>query len=184
MTELIVQAFAHAEARAESRPDEPVLLLIDEADSLAARRDEQHMHHEDKAGLNTLLQRIDGLRRRKRRVAVIFITNRPDALDPAIRRRAALQLTFGRPDDATREAMFRRFMPELKLTDRQISDLVHATGQDAKRKHKAAFTSSDITDRLLPAALREAFAAGRAMSASDILNQAKHTEPSPVFGGD
>ena len=64
------------------------MLLIDEADALAATRTEQHMHHEDKAGLNTLLQRIDGLRLGKRRIAVIFITNRPDALDLAIRRRA------------------------------------------------------------------------------------------------
>jgi hypothetical protein len=32
------------------------------------------MHHEDKAGMNTLLQRIDNLRLTKRRIAVIFIT--------------------------------------------------------------------------------------------------------------
>lgn len=97
MSDLIVQAFTQAEAKAESVRGEPILLLIDEADALAAKRTDQHMHHEDKAGLNTLLQRIDGLRQSNRRIAVIFITNRPDALDPAIRRRAALRLTFGRP---------------------------------------------------------------------------------------
>ena len=185
MTDLIVQAFAHAEARAEAGGGEPVLFLIDEADALAARRDEQHMHHEDKAGLNTLLQRIDGLRRRRLPVVVLFITNRPDALDPAIRRRAALQLTFGRPDDETRAAIFRRFLPELKLSDRQISELVHLTGPlDGKRKHRAGFTASDITDRLLPAALREAYAAGRPLAAADLVAQAKLIEPSPPFGGE
>jgi SpoVK/Ycf46/Vps4 family AAA+-type ATPase len=62
MTDLIVHAFTQAEARADALKGEPLLLLIDEADALAARRVDQHMHHEDKAGLNTLLQRIDGLR--------------------------------------------------------------------------------------------------------------------------
>jgi SpoVK/Ycf46/Vps4 family AAA+-type ATPase len=98
MSDLIVQAFAQAEARAASLK-EPTLLLLDEADALAARRDTQQMHHEDKAGLNTLLQRLDNLRLAGLTIAVIFITNRPDALDPAIRRRAALDLFFERPAD-------------------------------------------------------------------------------------
>jgi len=70
------------------------------------------MHHEDKAGLNTLLQRIDGLRLGKRRVAVIFVTNRPDALDPAVRRRAALRLSFRRPSDEVRIEMFRQSLAD------------------------------------------------------------------------
>jgi len=62
MTDLIAQAFTAVEEKAKRNSGEPVLLLIDEADSLAAKRTEQHMHHEDKAGVNTLLQRIDRLR--------------------------------------------------------------------------------------------------------------------------
>ena len=92
MTHLIVQAFTQAEQRADALKSEPILLLIDEADALAAKRTDQHMHHEDKAGLNTLLQRIDGLRLCHRRIVVVFVTNRPDSLDPAVRRRAALPL--------------------------------------------------------------------------------------------
>ena len=182
MTDLIVHAFTQAEARAEQLGDVPVLLLFDESDALAARRDEQHMHHEDKAGLNTLLQRIDGLRRRQTRVAVLFITNRPDALDPAIRRRAALQLTFGRPGDDVRAEIFRRFVPELRMSERQIGELVQFTGAEAKKKHGTTFTSSDITDRLLPGALREAYTAGRPLAVSDLIAQAKAVQPSPVFG--
>ena len=82
MTDLIVQAFAQAEHRADTLRGKPLLLLIDEADALAAKRVDQHMHHEDKAGMNTLLQRIDNLRMGNRRMAVIFITNRPDAARP------------------------------------------------------------------------------------------------------
>jgi len=179
MTDLIVQAFTQAEARADSLRGEPVLLLIDEADALAARRTDQHMHHEDKAGLNTLLQRIDGLRMSKRRVAVIFITNRPDALDPAVRRRSALRLSFGRPDEALLANLFRESLPELSLTAKSVNKLVALTHHDAKKKYGATFTASDVTDRLIPAALRDAYAEDRPLAAEDLIRHAEAMEPTP-----
>lgn len=181
MTDLIVQAFTQAEARAESLRGDPVMLLIDEADALAAKRTDQHMHHEDKAGLNTLLQRIDGLRISKRRIAVIFITNRPDALDPAIRRRSALRLSFGRPGEEMLGNLFRESLTELGLTPKQIKSLVALTGHDAKKKHGAAFTASDVTDRLIPAALRDAYAEDRPLKAEDLLRHAEVMEPTPLM---
>jgi SpoVK/Ycf46/Vps4 family AAA+-type ATPase len=181
MTELIVQAFTQAEHHADSVRGEPVLLLIDEADALAARRTDQHMHHEDKAGLNTLLQRIDGLRLSRRRIAVLFITNRPDALDPAIRRRAALRLTFLRPSDEVRAELFRRSLPELNLPQRTVAELVALTGNGAKHKSPASFTTSDITDRLLPAALRQAYAEKRRLTADDLVQHAKTMLPTPLM---
>ena len=90
---------------------------------------------------------------------MIFITNRPDALDPAIRRRAALRLTFSRPDDEVRAELFRQSLPELGLTPIQVKELVTLTGHDAEKEFGETFTASDITDRLLPAALRDAYAA-------------------------
>jgi AAA+ superfamily predicted ATPase len=183
MTDLIVQAFTQAEQRAAALNGSPLLLLIDEADSLAAKRVDQHMHHEDKAGLNTLLQRIDGLRLGGRRIAVIFITNRPDALDPAVRRRSALRLTFRRPDDKQRAELFRQSIPEVELSANHLRDLVAATGSEAKRKYGATFTWSDITDRLVPAAVRDAFAAGRLLSAVDIVQHAQEMEPTPLMQG-
>jgi len=181
MTDLIVQAFAQTEARADALNGAPVLLLIDEADALAARRVDQHMHHEDKAGLNTLLQRVDSLRLGNRRIAVIFITNRPHALDPAIRRRAALRLSFKRPDDNVRAEIFRQSLPELKIDAGQLRDLVAFTGAAAVKKHGATFTSSDITDRLLPAALRDAYAEHRAVSAADLIAHSREMEPTPLM---
>lgn len=181
MTDLIVQAFTQAEARAESLRGEPVMLLIDEADALAAKRTDQNMHHEDKAGLNTLLQRIDGLRIKKRRMAVIFITNRPDALDPAIRRRSALRLSFGRPGEEMLGNLFRESLPELELTPRQIKSLVALTGQDAKKKYGATFTASDVTDRLIPAALRDAYSQDRPLKAEDLQQHAEVMEPTPLM---
>lgn len=185
MTDLIVQAFAQAEVRADALKGQPLLLLIDEADALAAKRVDQHMHHEDKAGLNTLLQRIDGLRLGGKRIAVIFITNRPNALDPAIRRRAALRLTFRRPDDEQRAELFRQSIPEVELSAKQLRELVAATGVDAQKSFGATYTWSDITDRLVPAAVRDAYAAHRQLTAADLVRHAHEMEPTPLMhGGD
>ena len=183
MTDLIVQAFAQAEARADALKGQPLLLLIDEADALAAKRVDQHMHHEDKAGLNTLLQRIDSLRLSGRRIAVLFITNRPEALDPAIRRRAALRLTFQRPDDEQRAELFRQSVPELELGAKTIRELVNATGAEAEKKYGATFTWSDITDRLVPAAMRDAYAERRPLNAEDVVRHAHELEPTPLMNG-
>jgi AAA+ superfamily predicted ATPase len=183
MTDLIVQAFTQDEQRADALKGQPLLLLIDEADALAARRVDQHMHHEDKAGLNTLLQRIDGLRLGGRRIAVLFITNRPDALDPAIRRRAALRLTFARPDDQQRAELLRRSIPELELSAKDLRELVAATGADSKKKYGATFTWSDITDRLIPAAVRDAYAARRPLASADLVAHAREMEPTPLMHG-
>jgi AAA+ superfamily predicted ATPase len=183
MTELIVQAFSQAEALADRLKGAPVLLLIDEADALAARRVDQHMHHEDKAGLNTLLQRLDGLRESGRRIAVIFITNRPQALDPAVRRRSALRLTFGRPDDEARTELFRRSVPEIELDEKQLRKLILLTGSGADEKYGATFTYSDISDRLIPAAVRDAYEARRPLTAADLIEQATVMEPTPLMSG-
>lgn len=181
MTDLIVQAFMQAEARADALKGQPLLLLIDEADALAAKRVDQHMHHEDKAGLNTLLQRLDGLRLSGRRIAVLFITNRPDALDPAVRRRAALRLTFRRPNDEQRAVLFRQSIPELELSAKHLRDLVAATGAEAEKNYGACFTWSDITDRLVPAALRDAYAERRQLAADDLIRYARELEPTPMM---
>jgi AAA+ superfamily predicted ATPase len=177
MNDLIAQAFVHAEARARSLKGEPLLLLMDEADALATSRDTQQMHHEDKAGLNTLLQRLNNLR-----LAVIFITNRPDALDPAIRRRAALKLSFPRPSDEVRAEIIKTSLPELSLKGAEVAELVRLTGEQEPKNRGIPFTSSDITDRLLTAALREAYTHDRKLRYEDILDQARTIEPPPRMG--
>jgi AAA+ superfamily predicted ATPase len=182
MSDLIAQAFVQAEARAKALKGDPLLLLMDEADALAASRDTQQMHHEDKAGLNTLLQRLNNLRLTRLPIAVIFITNRPDALDPAIRRRAALDLNFLRPNDEVRAELIKTSVPELSLTSEQLAELVRLTGEQEPKNKGIQFTSSDITDRLLPSALREAYTQDRPLRFEDILEHARRLEPSPRMG--
>jgi AAA+ superfamily predicted ATPase len=183
MTDLIVQAFAQAETRARALGGDPVLLLLDEADALAASRDVQQMHHEDKAGLNTLLQRLDSLRPTRLPIAAMFVTNRPNSLDPAVRRRAALTLRFERPGDAVRAEILRSAVPELKLAASALERLVRLTG-GAEENGKVPFTASDLTDRLLPAAFRAAYAADRPLTAEDLVSRAQEMTATPPFGGD
>jgi len=177
MSDLIVQAFVQAEARAKALRGDPVLLLLDEADALAVSRETQQMHHEDKAGLNTLLQRLDNLRLTRLPIAALFITNRPDALDPAVRRRAALDLHFERPRDEIRGQIVLTSVPELKLGKAEIAQLVRLTGPDEPKNRNVPFTASDLTDRLLPAALRSAYSEKRALEVRDLLQQAQMMEP-------
>jgi AAA+ superfamily predicted ATPase len=182
MSDQIVQAFTQAETRAAALDGEPVLLLLDEADALAARRDTQQMHHEDKAGLNTLLQRLDNLRLQRLAIAVIFITNRPDALDPAIRRRSALNLLFERPSDAVRAEIIRYSLPELTWTDDRLKQLIHLTGEQEPKNQGIAFTASDLTNRLFMGALREAYSNGRELAVRDLLEQAEQIISTPRMG--
>src|SRR6266852_2692091 len=182
MSDLIVQAFAQAEARAKALGGDPVLLLLDEADALAVSRETQQMHHEDKAGLNTLLQRLDKLRLAKLPIAALFITNRPEALDPAIRRRAALDLHFERPGDNIRAKILLTSVPELRLGEAAVVELVRLTGPNEPKNNGVPFTASDLTDRLLPAALRRAYYERRALEVRDLIEQAQMLEPTPLHG--
>ena len=55
-------------------------LIIDEADSLASTRDTVQSHHEDKVAVNTIIQKVDDLRRHSGRILVFLCTNRAGAL--------------------------------------------------------------------------------------------------------
>jgi AAA+ superfamily predicted ATPase len=182
MSDLISQAFARAEQHARLFSGDPVLLLVDEADALAARRDTQQMHHEDKAGLDTVLQQLDNLRLEQLPLAALFITNRPEALDPAIQRRAALVLRFDRPNDEVRRLLFESSLPEIGLLKRDVAELVGLTGPAEAKNHGVPFTSSDITDRLLSGALRTAFMADEPLAYRHLRDVACELAPTPPMG--
>ena len=50
-------------------------LIIDEGDSLASTRDTAQSHHEDKVAVNTIIQKVDDLRRHSGRILVFLCTN-------------------------------------------------------------------------------------------------------------
>lgn len=155
-------------------------LIIDEADSLAANRTNHQSHHEDKVAVNTLIQKIDDVRRFNGRVLVIFCTNHFAAIDPAILRRAAYLEEFRRPDDKEREEMFVMDCNGLGLDQGVIKELVHLTGP--KGPHKLAFTFSDIRTRLLPEALALAYP-NRKITADDLTQVITKIKPTPEIAG-
>jgi AAA+ superfamily predicted ATPase len=151
-------------------------LIIDEADSLAANRATQQSHHKDKVAVNTLIQKVDDVRRFSGRVLVILCTNRYEALDPAILRRAAHHEEFRRPDDAERRQIIELDCDGLGLPASCIDDLVSLTGP--RGPHKLGYTFSDIRTRLVPQALAQAYPE-RKLSPDDFVAAAKLVKPSP-----
>jgi SpoVK/Ycf46/Vps4 family AAA+-type ATPase len=152
-------------------------LIIDEADSLSSTRDTAQSHHEDKVAVNTIIQKVDDLRRHNGRILVFLCTNRAGALDPAIVRRAARTEIFERPNEREREELFRMDLGGLNIKDHTIQELVRLTGA---RDGQPGFTFSDLRAKLLPDALCRAFPS-RALTDDDFLNAAKEVQPSPAL---
>ena len=130
------------------------VLVIDEADSIAAARTQQHSHHEDKVAVNTLIQGIDDLRRYRGRVVVILCTNRLSVIDPALLRRAAIIERFERPSDDERHQLLSRDLEGIGITAPQLTELAKLTGP---RGDAPGWTFSDFRTRLYPAAVAKAF---------------------------
>jgi SpoVK/Ycf46/Vps4 family AAA+-type ATPase len=177
MSKLISKAFQDAlKLAAESKT--PVILLLDEADSLAQSREESQMHHEDRAGVNALIQGIDHIRNSPIPILVVFCTNRVQALDPAIRRRAAIVHTFSRPNKEQRLDVFRKYLSEIKMTPEQLNKLVELTGETASRGY--SFTYSDLFTRLIPQAILNAYP-HHALTYAILSETAEQMKPAPPF---
>ena len=93
-----------------------------------------------------------------------------------------MSLTFGRPTDEVRAAILRQSLPELELSAKNVQELVRQTGPAAKKNKGVGFTASDITDRLLPSALRKAYSHGRPVTAEELITLASEMLPSPSMG--
>jgi AAA+ superfamily predicted ATPase len=161
MTRLISAAFDHTMEQAKKlcspngKARGAIILLVDEADALAQSRENDQMHHEDKAGVNAFIRGIDSLGNGKLPAAVIMCTNRPNNLDPAIKRRAADIFLFGRPDDEQRRQVLYKPLGELGLSNEEINQVVSLTGARDGRSY--GFTYSDITQRLIPTIVLDAY---------------------------
>jgi len=161
MTRLISGAFRQVqEAVGKTRGGDKkagrgIILLIDEADALAQSREASQMHHEDRAGVNALIRGIDDLAEKHLPVAVVMCTNRLSSLDPAVRRRAAVVFEFHRPNKAQRLATLSSGLDGSGLSAKDLEDLATLTGKAGGRGY--GFTYSDLTQRLIPALVLDAF---------------------------
>lgn len=181
MTKLISEAFGVVEAEipvASGKPGVAGVLLIDEADAIAQSRAMAQMHHEDRAGVNALIRRIDRVSAQGRPVLTVLCTNRLEAIDPAVRRRAADEFEFARPDESQRAAVLAAALESAGIDDKQMADLAARTGPTNGRAY--GYTYSDLRMRLIPAAILAAFP-DRPLTYELVLKVLEKQPPTPPF---
>lgn len=183
MTTLIGDAFAFIlregrRAKGSKGPNSAFVVVVDEADALAQSRSETQMHHEDRAGVDALLAGIDSLAGEFVPVIVVMCTNRERALDPAVVRRAAAIFQFGRPDEDQRHAVLIAALDGFDIGVETISKLVALTGPHGSRP---GFTYSDLTQRLIPAAIMAAFPE-KPLTPELLISVAAGLSSTPEFG--
>ncbi|MEM3755167.1 MAG: AAA family ATPase, partial [Candidatus Bathyarchaeia archaeon] len=119
----------------EAQENAPSIIFIDEVDAIAPKREEVTGEVERRV-VSQLLALMDGLQSRGK-VVVIGATNRPNAIDPALRRpgRFDREIEIGVPDRQGRLEILQihtRNMPLAKDVDlKQLAEMTHGyTGAD------------------------------------------------------
>ena len=137
----------------QGEENSPSIIFIDEIDSIAPKRDEVSGELEKRI-VSQLLTLMDGMKSRGR-VVVIAATNRPDSIDPALRRpgRFDREIEIGIPDDDGRLdilSIHTRGMPiNEKVNLKQIAKTTHGfVGADLEILSKEAAMRS--LRRILP----------------------------------
>lgn len=140
---------------AQARQSAPSVIIIDEIDALAPRRDGESADVEKRV-VASLLTLLDGLSRDDARVVIIAATNRPNALDPALRRPGRLdkEIEVGIPSSDARLSILSVLLHNVPhtLSDEHVrliasqthgyvgadlSSLVREAGMRALRRHMA-----------------------------------------------
>ena len=137
----------------QAKENSPSIIFIDEIDSIAPKRDEVAGELERRI-VSQLLTLMDGMNARGK-VVVIAATNRPDSIDPALRRpgRFDREIEIGIPDEAGRHdilSIHTRGMPlDDKVDLKKIAKTTHGfVGADLEALSKEAAMGS--LRRVLP----------------------------------
>lgn len=140
----------------ESAQKRQAIIVIDEFDGLASRRDDKDASESQKRMVTTTNQLFDALDPSQ---IVIGCTNLPDAIDPALTRRFDTRIGFGLPDGPSRETMIRHHWSKLLvsplvverlvlLTEERTGDFVrrvaHETGRRAIRAGRDELLLVDV----------------------------------------
>ncbi|MCX8195837.1 MAG: CDC48 family AAA ATPase [Acidilobaceae archaeon] len=131
----------------EAQENAPAIIFIDEIDAIAPKREEVTGEVEKRV-VAQLLTLMDGLKERGK-VIVIGATNRPDAVDPALRRpgRFDREIEIRPPDKEARAEILKvhtRYMPLAEDVDiNKIAEVTHGyTGADIAALAKEAAMSA------------------------------------------
>ena len=142
----IRQIFEDAEKKS------PSIVFIDEIDAIASKREESYGEVEKRI-VAQLLATMDGMKTRGK-VVVIAATNRPNAIDPALRRpgRFDREIVIGVPSKKGRLSILKihtRNMPLREVTLKKWADKTHGfVGADLAALCKEA--AMNVIRRLLP----------------------------------
>jgi len=136
----------------EAEKNAPTIIFMDEIDALAPKREESPGEVERRV-VSTLLTQMDGLKSRGK-VIVIAATNRPNALDPALRRggRFDREIEIAVPNKAGRKEILQihtRHMPMEGVDLDKLSEKTYGyVGADLSALTKEAAMSS--LKRIMP----------------------------------
>jgi len=173
----------------EAEENAPSIIFIDEIDAIASRREEATGEVEKRL-VSQLLTLLDGLQQRGQ-VIVIAATNRPDALDPALRRpgRFDREISIGVPDKNGRKEILLIHSREMPLANDasidELAELTHGyTGADLAALCREAAMSAlrrvlpeiDLKSKKLPAEVLEKIKVER----RDFMEALKDVQPSAL----
>ena len=137
----------------QAEENAPSIIFIDEIDSIAPKREEVTGEVEKRV-VSQLLTLMDGMKSRGK-VVVIAATNRPDSIDPALRRpgRFDREIEIGIPDEEGRKEILAIHTRGMPLNDKvnldQIAKITHGfVGADLENLAKEAAMRS--LRRILP----------------------------------
>lgn len=130
----------------EAEKNAPSIIFIDEIDSIAPKREKTNGEVERRI-VSQLLTLMDGLKSRAH-VVVIAATNRPNSVDPALRRfgRFDRELDIGVPDETGRLEILRIHTKNMKLDE--------SVDLEAVSRETHGFVGADIAQLCTEAALQ------------------------------
>jgi len=130
----------------EAEKNAPAIIFIDEIDSIAPKREKTNGEVERRI-VSQMLTLMDGMKKRAS-VVVIGATNRPNSIDPALRRfgRFDREIDIGVPDENGRLEIFRIHTRNMKLDEDVDPEIV------AKETH--GFVGADIAQLCTEAAMQ------------------------------
>ena len=173
----------------QAEENTPSIIFIDEVDSIAPKREEVTGEVEKRV-VSQLLTLMDGMKSRGK-VVVIAATNRPDSIDPALRRpgRFDREIEIGIPDAAGRKEILdihTRGMPlEKKVNLEQIARVTHGfVGADleilakeaAMRSLRRILPDIDLEEEKIPAEVLQKIV----ITESDFKDALKEVRPSAL----
>lgn len=109
----------------EAKKKSPIVLFIDEFDSLAKERYTFGSHDEGNKAVNELLTQIDDLKESNKKVLLIAATNHRDILDPAVKRRFGEPIQLSEPNYQQKKQIVSKLIQKynVSLGEREINSL-------------------------------------------------------------